>query len=76
MSETKTFKVTARCEKCDTVQELLVGADDEYDAIKVTSRAICRTCGPPSWEVIKIEEMERQGCYTPKSPEDDSYLWN
>ncbi|KKK50196.1 hypothetical protein LCGC14_3127410, partial [marine sediment metagenome] len=29
MSQVKTFKVTARCEKCDNVQGLLVGADDE-----------------------------------------------
>ena len=76
MSEVKTFKITARCEKCDAVQELLVGADDEYDAIKITSRAICRPCGAPKWEVMKIEEMKEQGCYTPKPPEDDSYLWN
>ena len=76
MSQSKTFKITARCEKCDTVQELLVGANDEFDAVKLSSRAICRTCGPPMWEVRKIEEMKEQECYTPKPPEDNGYLWN
>ncbi|KKN79600.1 hypothetical protein LCGC14_0338040 [marine sediment metagenome] len=76
MNEVKTFKVTARCEKCDNVQDLLVGADDEFDAIKLTTRAICRICGPPLWEVRNIEEMEGQDCFTPKLPEDNGYLWN
>jgi len=69
MSQVKTFKVTARCEKCDTVQGLLVGADDEFDAIKIVSRAICKTCGPPAWEVMDIEEMKNQGCYQPLAEE-------
>lgn len=48
MSETKTFKVTVRCEKCDKVQEGLVPAEDEFEAIKKIARAICHYCGPPS----------------------------
>ncbi len=76
MSEVTTFRITARCEKCDTVQGLLVGADDEFDAVKLASRAICKTCGPPAWEVMDIEEMKAQECYTPKLPEGNGYRWN
>ena len=49
MSEIKTFKVVARCEDCDYEQAMLVGAFDEFDAVKLASRAICGACGPPAW---------------------------
>ncbi|KKN14833.1 hypothetical protein LCGC14_0992130 [marine sediment metagenome] len=79
MSEIKTFRVIARCEKCDNVQGLLVGANDELDAAKLTSGAICRICGPPAWEVVDIEEMKNQGCYQPLAegfPLDGNPRWN
>jgi len=74
MSEAKTFKVTARCEKCDKVQECLVGADDELEVIKDIARAICHYCGPPSWEILEVEEMKKQDCYEPKAGGDAR--WN
>ena len=79
MSQVKTFRVIARCENCDHEQAMLVGADDEFDAIKIVSRAICGACGPPAWEVMDIEEMKNQGCYQPLAegfPLDGNPRWN
>ena len=79
MRAEKTFRVIARCENCDHEQAMLVGADDEFDAVKLASRAICRICGPPAWEVMDIEEMKNQGCYQPSAEEpplDGDPRWN
>lgn len=74
MKANKTFKVTATCQRCSHEQNLLVGADDEFEATATTSRAICRTCGPPRWEIKKIEEMNNQNCHEP--PGAANARWN
>jgi len=73
MKAEKCFKVTAVCRRCTHRQVMLVGADDKLEAELTTARAICRACGPPRWDIRKVEDMEGEECNKP--PADDAIRW-